>query len=102
MCEDYRVGLRVDRAEEEADRAVGRKIRCPRLLLVSTGDDLDIHGDPEAIWRPWTAGELLSRPIHCGHHQAEQALDELTAALLPFLGPDKAGYGQNPRFGQSL
>jgi len=21
------------------------------LLLVSTGDDLDIHGDPETIWR---------------------------------------------------
>jgi haloacetate dehalogenase len=60
MCEDYRAGLRVDRAHEEADRAAGRKIRCPMLLLVSAGDDLDIHGDPEAIWRPWTAGELLS------------------------------------------
>jgi hypothetical protein len=25
MCEDYRAGLRVDRAHEEADRAAGRK-----------------------------------------------------------------------------
>jgi haloacetate dehalogenase len=40
------------------------------LLLVSIGDDLDIHGDPETIWRPWVAGELRSRPIHSGHHQA--------------------------------
>ncbi len=51
MCEDYR-GLRIDRAHEEADQAAGRKIQCPMLLLVSTGDDLDIHGDPETIWRP--------------------------------------------------
>ncbi|MGH3150195.1 MAG: alpha/beta fold hydrolase, partial [Streptosporangiaceae bacterium] len=86
MCEDYRAGLRVDREHEEADRAAGRQIRCPMLLLVSTDDDLDIHGDPEAIWRPWTAGELSSRPIHSGHHQAEQAPDELAAALLDFLG----------------
>ena len=56
------------------------------LLLVSTGDDLGIHGDPEAIRRPWAAGELRSRPIHSGHHQAEQAPDELASALLGFLG----------------
>jgi haloacetate dehalogenase len=56
------------------------------LLLVSTDDDLDIHGDPESIWRPWAAGELRSRPIHSGRHQAEQAPHELAAALLGFLG----------------
>jgi haloacetate dehalogenase len=89
MCEDYRAGLRVDRAHEEADRTAGRKVQCPMLLLVSADDDLDIHGDPEAIWRPWTAGELFSRQIHSGHHQAEQAPDELAAALREFLGrPD--------------
>jgi hypothetical protein len=65
-------------------------------------EDLGLHGDPEAIWRPWTAGELRSHLIHSGHHQAEQAPDELASALLRFLGPEKAGYGQNPRFGQSL
>jgi haloacetate dehalogenase len=86
MCEDYRAGLRIDRAHEEADRAAGRKIGCPMLLLASTGDDLDIHGDPEAIWRPWVAGQLHSRPIYSGHHQAEEAPDELAAALLEFLG----------------
>jgi haloacetate dehalogenase len=85
MCEDYRAGLRTDRAHEEADRAAGRKVRCPVLLLASTDDDLDIHGDPEAIWRPWAAGELRSGLIHSGHHQAEQAPDELAAALRDFL-----------------
>jgi haloacetate dehalogenase len=94
MCEDYRAGLRADRAHEEADRTAGRKVQCPMLLLVSTNDDLDIHGDPEAIWLPWTAGGLRSRCIHSGHHQAEEAPDQLAMALLDFLGrpiPGQAG-----------
>ncbi len=85
MCEDYRAGLRIDRAHEEADRAAGRRIACPTLLLAATEDDIDIHGDPEAIWRPWVAGELSSTPIHSGHHQAEEAPDELAQALTAFL-----------------
>jgi haloacetate dehalogenase len=85
MCEDYRAGLRVDRAHEEADRAAGRKITCPVLLLVSADDDLDIHGDPETIWRPWTAEGLRSHLIHSGHHQAEEAPEEVASALLQFL-----------------
>jgi haloacetate dehalogenase len=91
MCEDYRAGLHVDRAHEEADRTADRKIRCPMLLLASTDDDLDLHGDPETIWRPWVAGELVSRPIHSGHHQAEQAPDELARALRDFLGQPAPG-----------
>jgi hypothetical protein len=58
----------------------------PVVLLVSANDDLDIHGDPEAIWRPWVAVELRSRLIHSGHHQAEEAPDEVASALLQFLG----------------
>ena len=85
MCEDYRAGLTIDLAHEEADRAAGRQIACPTLLLAATEDDIDIHGDPAAIWRPWVAGELSSRPIHSGHHQAEEAPDELARALTAFL-----------------
>jgi haloacetate dehalogenase len=55
------------------------------LLLPATQNDLDIHGDPEAIWRPWVAGKLRSAPIRSGHHQAEQAPDELAQALRAFL-----------------
>jgi haloacetate dehalogenase len=85
MCEDYRAGLRIDREHEEADRAAGRRITCPTLLLAATEDDIDVHGDSEAIWRPWVAGELSSMPIHSGHHQAEEAPDELARALVTFL-----------------
>ena len=33
MLEDYRAGLTVDRADEEADRAAGRRVACPTLVL---------------------------------------------------------------------
>ena len=101
MCEDYRAGLRVDRAHEEADRAAGRKIRV-RCCCLSRPTTTAASTATPRIWRPWAAVELRSHLIHSGHHQAEQAPDELASALLRFLGPDKAGYGQNPRFGQSL
>jgi hypothetical protein len=79
MCEDYRAGLTIDRAHEEADRAAGRRVACPTLLLTATEDDIDIHGDAEAIWRPWIAGEFRRVPIHLWHHQAEQAPDEVAS-----------------------
>lgn len=46
MIEDYRAGLGIDRAHDEADRAAGRKLACPLLVLWSARDDLeDLHGD---------------------------------------------------------
>jgi haloacetate dehalogenase len=86
MCEDYRAGLGVDREHDVADRAAGRRIGCPTLLLESAQDDLDIHGDPAAIWAPWLEQPLAHRVIRSGHHQAEQAPDDVAAALLDFLG----------------
>jgi haloacetate dehalogenase len=88
MCEDYRAGLGIDRDHDEADRAAGRQIACPTLLLESAHDDLDIHGDPAAIWAPWLARPLRHRVIDSGHHQAEQAPASVARALLSFLSLD--------------
>ncbi len=85
MCEDYRAGLGLDREHDAADRAAGRQITCPTLLLESADDDLDIHGDPTAIWAAWLAGPLRHRVIASGHHQAEQAPGQVAEALLDFL-----------------
>jgi haloacetate dehalogenase len=96
MCEDYRAGLRIDRAHEEADRTAGRQIACPMLLLAAAYDDLDIHGDPEAIWRPWVAGRLRAAPIQSGHHQAEQAPDDLAQAIREFLATSPCARDDRP------
>ena len=86
MLEDYRAGLGVDRAADEADRAAGRRITCPTLVLWSSKDDLeDLFGDPLAIWRNWTTDLRGGRPIDSGHHMAEDAPDELASALVDLL-----------------
>jgi haloacetate dehalogenase len=86
MLEDYRAGLGVDRAAEEADRAAGRRVGCPTLVLWSARDDLaELHGDPRVIWRDWTTDLRGGGPIDSGHHMAEEAPAELAAALGGFL-----------------
>jgi len=85
MLEDYRAGLTVDRHDEQADRDAGHRIGCPALVLWSLRDDLeDLYGDPVCIWRDW-ADDVHGYGIDSGHHMAEQAPNELTAALDAFF-----------------
>lgn len=85
MLEDYRAGLTVDREHELADRAAGRRVGCPLLVLDSRHDDLrDLYPDLEDIWRPW-ATELRTGTIDSGHHMAEQAPEQVAAAVTAFL-----------------
>jgi haloacetate dehalogenase len=85
MLEDYRAGLTVDREADDADRSRDRKIGCPVLVGWSTRDDMeDLYGDVLAVWQPW-AGDLHGVAIESGHHMAEEAPDELAAALLAFF-----------------
>jgi haloacetate dehalogenase len=81
MVGDYRAGLTVDRAADDADAADGRRIGCPVLFCWSTRDDMiDLYGDPLAIWRRW-AGDVTGVPIESGHHMAEENPVALTGAL---------------------
>jgi haloacetate dehalogenase len=87
MCEDYRAGLGVDRAADDADRNAGRKITSPLLVLWGTRDDLaDLYdNDVLGVWQPW-ATELSGHALDSAHHIAEEAPQELTHALLTFFG----------------
>ncbi|GLY70782.1 hydrolase [Amycolatopsis taiwanensis] len=85
MLEDYRAGLTVDYRDEQADRAEGRRIRQPVLVLWSLRDDLaELYGDPLVIWRGW-ADDVTGFGIDSGHHMAEEAPEALAAALRDFL-----------------
>ena len=96
MLEDYRAGLGVDRVADEADRAAGRRITCPTLVLWSARDDLEgLHGDPLPIWARWTVDLQGGGRIDRGHHMAEEAPEELAAALVPFLAT-APGSGDRP------
>jgi haloacetate dehalogenase len=85
MLEDYRAGLGIDREHDAADRAAGRRVRCPTLLLWALRDDLEtLYGRPLDVWRRW-AGDLRGQGIDCGHHIAEERPEELAALLSVFL-----------------
>jgi haloacetate dehalogenase len=82
MLEDYRAGLREDRAADEADRAARRRIRCPLLVIWAARDDLEaLYGDPLEVWRDW-AVELSGLRLDSGHHMAEEVPRELADAVL--------------------
>jgi len=85
MLEDYRAGLGIDRAHDEADRRAGRRVACPVLLLWARDDDLQrLYGDPLAVWRAW-ADDLRGHAMPCGHHMAEELPERLAQELLDFL-----------------
>jgi haloacetate dehalogenase len=85
MLEDYRAGLGVDRAADEADRAAGRRITCPTLVLWSIHDDMEqLYGDVLAVWAGW-ADDVRGAPIDSGHHMAEEAPAQLAEELAAFL-----------------
>jgi len=85
MCEDYRAGLGVDRAADDADAQAGRRLACPMLFIRAAGDDLgDLYDDPLGIWQTW-ADEVREVVLDCGHHMAEEAPDELSQAIQTFL-----------------
>ena len=82
MCEDYRAGLAIDGAHDDADRAAGRRVaarstRCgrPRTTRTSTATR-----SPSA--------RLGRRParhgIDSGHHMAEEAPEATAQALAAF------------------
>jgi haloacetate dehalogenase len=57
----------------------------PLLALWSERQDLrDLGGDPMAIWQHW-AFDVRGASIDSVHHMAEEAPDELAAALVRFF-----------------
>ena len=92
MLEDYRAGLGLDRAHDEADRAAGRRVACPTLVLWSRHDDLEhLYGDPLRIWADWAEDLRGGHSVESGHHMAEEAPGEVAASLLAFLGSAEDG-----------
>ena len=75
----------VERTFDVADRAAGRRLDMPALVLWSLRDDLEaLYGYPLKIWRDW-ASDVRGHGIDSGHHMAEEAPSELAAALAAFF-----------------
>jgi haloacetate dehalogenase len=83
ICEDYRAGATYDRELDARDRAEGRRIGCPVLVLWSALEDLDPL-DPLAVWGGWAA-EVSGEGFDCGHFLAEELPERTEAALRAFF-----------------
>lgn len=84
MCEDYRAGIGIDCEIDAADKAAGRRIACPMLVLWGAKAKLQAWYDTLAIWREW-AGDVAGRALDCGHYLAEEQPEETAAELLDFF-----------------
>jgi haloacetate dehalogenase len=86
MCEDYRAGATYDFDLDRADRAAGKRIACPLLVLWGGRNDLEeLFGDPLAVWGEW-AHDVRGRALDCGHYLPEEAPDETYDELRRFFG----------------
>jgi haloacetate dehalogenase len=88
ICEEYRATATIDLEDERADRAAGRQVSCPVLVLWSAGGPLDqwyeAAGGPLGIWRNW-APTVEGHALWGGHFLAESNPEETAAALNVFL-----------------
>jgi haloacetate dehalogenase len=88
MCADYRASFHLDREHEAEDRAAGRRIACPALLV--TGADEKQLADASEVWRAWT-DDLTATQVSGGHFIPEEAPGELSEILAKFLDMCKEG-----------
>jgi len=83
ICADYRASFFLDRDHDAADRANGRRISAPTLVVTGTEEtQLD---DAPAIWRSWAA-QVSPERVPGGHFLPEEAPDALLPLLAQFLG----------------
>lgn len=83
-CADYRAGASVDRWHDAEDRAAGRRIACPVLVLWGRGYLASKAASPAAIWRDW-AMEVSEVALDCGHFVVEEEPEKAAAALGDFF-----------------
>lgn len=83
-CNDYRAGQSCDLADDEADRAAGRQIACPLLVLWGdTGIPAEMT-DLAGAWSRW-AKKVKTGVIAAGHFLPEENPQATLDHLLPFL-----------------
>jgi haloacetate dehalogenase len=88
ICEEYRAAATLDREHDAADRASGRRIACPVLVLWSARGALGTRygeaGGPIALWRAW-CDDVQGHALDAGHFFAEEVPGETAEAMERFF-----------------
>jgi haloacetate dehalogenase len=80
---DYRASAGIDIEHDRADRAAGRQLTMP-VTVIQQDWGAALGFDAAGIWRSW-APDLEHRTTHAGHFMAEEAPDEIAAAIRALL-----------------
>jgi haloacetate dehalogenase len=83
-CEDYRAGATLDYLHDTQDRAKGRRIGCPVLVLWGQTEATSRGSRYLEAWKHW-ADDVTGGGLECGHFLPEEAPEALLARLEPFL-----------------
>ena len=84
LCEDYRAAAGIDLVHEREDRALGRRLGMPLLVLWGAQGVVHRCFEPLQEWQR-LADDVRGGPLPCGHYIAEEAPQALLDAALPFL-----------------
>lgn len=84
FCEDFRAGATIDRELTLADKAAGRKLQLPTLILY--GETTFPSDGPSLVdaWREW-GDDVKGANVDSGLYAMEEAPDAVLAALDRFL-----------------
>jgi haloacetate dehalogenase len=84
FCEDFRAGATIDREHLEADRAEGKKLAMPTLIVAGEATFPTSSPSLGAAWREW-GDEIIEARLDCGLFPMEEAPQETLAVLEKFL-----------------
>lgn len=84
ICEDYRAAAAQDLEHDAADRAAGRRLRCPVLVLWPQAQVPAGAASPLDLWRRW-ADDVGGKALEGGHLLPEQSSEQVVEELLAFL-----------------
>jgi haloacetate dehalogenase len=84
VCEDYRAAAGIDLEHDAADRAAGRKVRCPVLVLAGTDGVVARLFDAQSLWAA-QCDDARYATVPGGHYIPEEAADDMLAQVLPFF-----------------
>lgn len=89
ICEEYRAAATIDREHDQTDRAAGRRISCPLLVLWSAqgprGTWYTRESGPVGLWQEWS-NNVRGQAIEAGHFFPEEVPEQTAEALGRFFG----------------
>ncbi|MGG2046556.1 alpha/beta fold hydrolase [Burkholderia gladioli] len=85
ICEDYRAAVEEDLEHDAADRAAGRRLDCPVLVLWGEKERRADAPSPVETWSRWAA-TVSGHGLPAGHLLPEDAPEPVLAALAALLG----------------